>query len=54
MCRQNEEDKPLRMLYQPAYDLTHFIQSRLAMDLIVFGMAMRPFQASQQASTMAS
>lgn len=42
------------ILYQSAYELTHCIHSRLAMDLIVLGRAMRSFQASQQTSTMAS
>lgn len=39
--------------YQSPYALTALAQSRVAIEVIVAGLATRAFQASQQASTMA-
>lgn len=41
-------------LYQQPYALTAFAQSLEAMEVILSGVAMSAFQASQQASTSAS
>ena len=41
------------LLYQSPYALTALAQSRVAIEVIVAGLATRAFQASQQASTMA-
>ena len=51
---QRYERLPSRSgLYQSPYALTALAQSRVAIEVIVAGLATRAFQASQQASTMA-
>ena len=57
-CRNRGLRKALsqtfELLYQTPYALTSFAHSRVAIDLIVSGIPARAFQASQQASRMAS
>ena len=43
-----------RVLYQTPYAITVLVQARAAIDRMRSGMAMRAFQAVQQAVTMAS
>jgi len=57
LCRaaDHEGETPDFMLsYQRPYELTVSARSRIAMEVIRVGWAMRAFQASQQASTIAS
>jgi len=48
------EEQPLWQLYQPPYPLTAVAQVRLVIEAMRFGSFISLFQASQQASTMAS
>ncbi len=45
---------PMSGLYQTPYAMTVLVQARVAMERMRSGMAMRAFQAVQQAATMAS